>query len=276
MTDEEEEIIQIEGELQEAESDLGDTLSDVSASVKAAMDQVRLGLRPRRSHPEPPYRRNEFSLCPRSFDRVQCQDFRNRPSHLSSFGGIGYIEAFWKFSRRRARQKQEEVKMSEQDAVTLLKKDHAAAKQLFEQEEHVTKKDGSGKASIFIKAALEVHATIEEEIFYPAVKQARSEQVKDEVREGYEEHKQIKSLLAQISSITPADETYDMKIKVLKEDVEHHVKDEEGEMFPDAKKFVGKTRLLELGRELEARKQQLEKNRASKPALANQSTKHTK
>jgi iron-sulfur cluster repair protein YtfE (RIC family) len=166
--------------------------------------------------------------------------------------------------------------MSEQDAIALLKKDHAAVKQLFEQEEHVTKKDGAGKASIFneIKAALEVHATIEEEIFYPAVKEARSQHLKDEVREGYEEHKQIKSLLAQISSITPADETYDMKIKVLKEDVEHHVRDEEGEMFPDAKKFIDKTRLLELGSELEARKQQLEKNRASKPALANQSTKH--
>jgi len=56
-----------------------------------------------------------------------------------------------------------------------------------------------------------VHATIEEEIFYPAVKKARSENVKDEVREAYEEHKQIESLLAQISSIRSADETYDMK-----------------------------------------------------------------
>ena len=113
-----------------------------------------------------------------------------------------------------------------------------------------------------IKAALEVHATIEEEIFYPAVKKARSEHVKDEVREAYEEHKQIKSLLAQISSITPADETYDMKIKVLKEDVEHHVKEEEGEMFPDAKKFLGESRLVELGAQLEARKQELENNLA--------------
>jgi iron-sulfur cluster repair protein YtfE (RIC family) len=145
---------------------------------------------------------------------------------------------------------------------------------LFEQEEHVTKKDGSGKASIFneIKAALEVHATIEEEIFYPAVKEARSEHVKDEVREGYEEHKQIKSLLAQISSITPADETYGLKIKVLKENVEHHVKEEEGKMFPDAKKFVGK--LMELGTELEARKQQLEKKPHFQAGIGNQATKH--
>jgi hypothetical protein len=57
-----------------------------------------------------------------------------------------------------------------------------------------------------------------------------------------------------------------MKVKVLKEDVEHHVKDEEGEMFPDAKKFLGEGRLLELAAELEARKQQLEKSSVTKPA----------
>jgi iron-sulfur cluster repair protein YtfE (RIC family) len=164
--------------------------------------------------------------------------------------------------------------MSKDDAITLLKKDHETVKKLFAQEEKLGKAGVEKKAALFnqIKAALEVHATIEEEIFYPAVKKARSEHVKDEVREGYEEHKQIKSLLAQISGITPADETYDMKIKVLKEDVEHHVKDEETEMFPDAQKFLGKTRLLELGAKLEARKQQLENSPASKPASSNQPT----
>src|SRR5580704_15940674 len=166
--------------------------------------------------------------------------------------------------------------MPKRDAVALLKTDHAAVKVLFEKEGQLKKQDGEKKAGLFaqIKAALEVHATIEEEIFYPAVKKARSEHLKDEVREGYEEHKQIKSLLAQISSITPADETYDMKIKVLMEDVEHHVKDEEGEMFPDAKKFLGEARLMELGAELEARKQQLEKHPASKPASGSQSSAH--
>jgi hemerythrin superfamily protein len=125
-----------------------------------------------------------------------------------------------------------------------------------------------------MKAALEVHAAVEEEIFYPAVKKARSEHVKDEVREAYEEHKQIKSLLAQVSSITPDDETYDMKIKVLKEDLEHHVKEEEGEMFFDAKRFLGESRLVELGAQLEARKQALENNLASKPASGNQPRAH--
>jgi hemerythrin superfamily protein len=109
----------------------------------------------------------------------------------------------------------------------------------------LTKKDEAQRVSLFnqINEALTAHATIEEEIFYPAVKKARSEHVQDEVREAYEEHKQIKTLLAQIASIKPADETYDMKVKVLKEDVEHHVKDEESEMFPYAKKFLSSSRL---------------------------------
>ena len=65
-----------------------------------------------------------------------------------------------------------------------------------------------------------------------------------------------------------------MKIKVLKEDVEHHVKEEEGEMFPDAKRFLGESRLVELGAQLEARKQELENNLASKPASGNQPRAH--
>jgi len=157
--------------------------------------------------------------------------------------------------------------MKKDDAITMLTREHAAVKKLFAQEKEATKQNHA-KAHVFeeIKAALEVHATIEEEIFYPAVKKARSEQVKDEVREGYEEHKQIKNLLTQIANITPSDETYDMKIKVLMEDVVHHVKDEEGEMFPDAKKFLSESRLMELGAEMAACKEDLEKHPASKPA----------
>lgn len=170
--------------------------------------------------------------------------------------------------------------MEKQDAIALLKADHTAVKKLFGQEEKEEKKakhDGQMKQEIFdqIKTALEVHATIEEEIFYPAVKKARSENVKDEVREGYEEHKQIKDLLAKLSGVTPADETWDMKIKVLKEDVEHHVKEEEGEMFPDAKKFLGEKRLMELGKQLEERKQQLTKNPPSKPSTERYTAAHT-
>ena len=167
--------------------------------------------------------------------------------------------------------------MPKHDAIALLKTDHAAVKKLFESEKNLTRQDGKKKEAIFnqIKAALTVHATIEEEIFYPAVKAARAKNVKDEVREAYEEHKQIKSLLAQIAGVTYSDETYDMKIKVLRENVEHHVKEEETEMFPDAKRFLGEKRLMELGAQLEARKLQLEKNPTSKPALGNQPAAHS-
>jgi hemerythrin superfamily protein len=159
-----------------------------------------------------------------------------------------------------------------QDAIGLLTADHAAVKKLFAQEETFSKRDSEKKVEVFneIAAALEVHATIEEEIFYPAVKKARSEHVKDEVREGYEEHKQIKTLLETIASITPADESYDMKIKVLKEDVEHHVKDEEGDLFPDAKQFLSERRLVELGAELGTRRQQLKQRAAAKRGYGNQ------
>ena len=147
----------------------------------------------------------------------------------------------------------------DQDAISLLKNDHAEVKKLFKEIEV----EAEDQEAIFdqIKEALEVHAAIEEEIFYPAVKKARSEEVKDEVREASEEHKQVKTLLAAIAEISSDDESYSAKIKVLKEDVEHHVKDEEGEMFPDARKYL-RGKLEDLGAQMQARKGELKTNRA--------------
>ena len=144
----------------------------------------------------------------------------------------------------------------DKDAISLLKSDHEEVKKLFKEIE-----TGEDREAIFdqIKAALEVHAAIEEEIFYPAVKKARSEQVKDEVREASEEHKQVKALLAAIAEISSDDESYSAKLKVLKEDVEHHVKEEEGEMFPDARKYL-RGKLEDLGVQMQARKADLETN----------------
>src|ERR1700688_4514593 len=144
----------------------------------------------------------------------------------------------------------------DQNAISLLESDHEEVKKLFKEIEAEEDQE-----AIFdqIKGALEVHATIEEEIFYPAVKKARSEKVKDEVREAYEEHKQVKALLAALAEISPDDESYSAKIKVLKEDVEHHVKEEEGEMFPDARKYL-RGKLEDLGAQMQARKDELETN----------------
>jgi hemerythrin superfamily protein len=141
------------------------------------------------------------------------------------------------------------------DALALLKSDHQQVSKLFAQAE----KNEAEQEGIFaeINAALTVHATIEEEIFYPAVKKAKSEQAKDEVLEALAEHKQIKALLAELSGMPGEDESFAMKLKVLKEDVEHHVEEEQNEMFPDAKKFLGEKRLVELGADLDQRKREL-------------------
>ena len=144
------------------------------------------------------------------------------------------------------------------DATELLQQDHETVKELFADFEAASENDDE-KAEIVeeITAALEAHATVEEKIFYPAVKKARSENTKDEVREAYEEHQQIKILLAALSELNPDDESYDAKVKVLRDDVEHHVKEEEGEMFPDARKFLGKEKLQSLGEAMAAMKAEL-------------------
>ncbi|HEX4211446.1 MAG TPA: hemerythrin domain-containing protein [Candidatus Binataceae bacterium] len=146
------------------------------------------------------------------------------------------------------------------DATELLRQDHETVKELFAEFETASEnEDNDEKAEIIeeITAALEAHAAIEEEIFYPAVKKARSENTKDEVREAYEEHQQIKNLLAALGELNPDDESYNAKVKVLREDVEHHVTEEEGEMFPDARKFIGKEKLQALGEKIAAMKAEL-------------------
>ncbi|HET9795831.1 MAG TPA: hemerythrin domain-containing protein [Thermoanaerobaculia bacterium] len=145
------------------------------------------------------------------------------------------------------------------DATKLLKQDHDEVRALFKEYEKagdraVAKKE---KLAAQICEALTVHAEIEEEIFYPAVKAARSEEVKDEVREAVEEHKIVKTLVAEIGKMKPSDEQFDAKMTVLKESVEHHASEEEEEMFKQARKNLSKDRLEELGEEMEARKGEL-------------------
>ena len=108
-----------------------------------------------------------------------------------------------------------------------------------------------------IKAELEVHMDIEETIFYPAVKSIRKEDIKDEVREADEEHNVVKILIDEISRMRPQDEQYDAKVTVLRENVEHHVKEEEGEMFPNVKKHMTPETLAQLGEEMEERQEVL-------------------
>jgi hemerythrin superfamily protein len=143
-----------------------------------------------------------------------------------------------------------------QDAITLLTEDHEHVKSLFEQYDelgdraHVSKQ----KLALQICEELTKHATAEEEIFYPAVRAA----IKDEdmMDEALVEHASAKDLIAQIISMDSADELYDAKVKVLGELIDHHVKEEEGEMFPQARK--AKLDLMALGEAIAARKQEVE------------------
>jgi hemerythrin superfamily protein len=148
------------------------------------------------------------------------------------------------------------------NAIELLKKDHRTVESLFESFEKAKEQESeTSKAELFasIKEELDAHARVEEEIFYPAFdRAAEKEDDKELVLEAGEEHKQVKTLLAELEGLDPDDETFDAKMKVLKDNVEHHVKEEEGEMFPHARKELGDEELEQLGQRIAARKEQIQ------------------
>jgi hemerythrin superfamily protein len=139
------------------------------------------------------------------------------------------------------------------DAIALLKADHEAVSQLFTEYEK-TRSVPKKKALVAeICTALSVHAQIEEEIFYPAVKTALKDKLL--VPEATIEHAGVKDLIAQLEGIEPDGEMYDAKVKVLSEYVKHHVKEEQNEMFPKVKASALDT--VELGARMAARKDEL-------------------
>jgi hemerythrin superfamily protein len=124
-----------------------------------------------------------------------------------------------------------------EDAISLLSSDHAKVKKLFKEFEGL-KEDGSDKDKSALVAQicneLKIHTEIEEEIFYPAVRKAIDDG--DLMDEALVEHAGAKELIAQLEDMSPDDELYDAKVTVLGEQIQHHVKEEEGEMFPKARK----------------------------------------
>ncbi len=140
-----------------------------------------------------------------------------------------------------------------QEATALLRADHKKVSQLFEQFEN--SRSSARKKSLVseICTELTVHAQIEEEIFYPAVKRALKD--KELVPEATVEHATMKDLIAQIEGVEPDGEMYDAKVKVLSEYVKHHVKEEQNEMFKKARSTS--LDMKALGAELAARKADL-------------------
>jgi hemerythrin-like domain-containing protein len=145
------------------------------------------------------------------------------------------------------------------DAFELLKKDHEKVSGIFEKLEPTTERGVKTREELFtqLKQELDVHARIEEEILYPVLKEVRK--TEDITLEGFEEHHVIKLLLSELEELPKDDESWGAKLKVLQENVEHHVEEEEGEMFKDARKVLSKEQLEELGERLEAAKQEQKK-----------------
>ena len=142
------------------------------------------------------------------------------------------------------------------DAIALLKADHEKVDSLFSQLEETTESAEKTREELFtkLKQELDLHAHVEEKIFYPALKE--SEETRDITMEGIQEHHVVKVLLRELDAMGVGSETWTAKLKVLKENVEHHVEEEEGDMFKKARAVLSKEQLEELGTLMEQEKQQ--------------------
>jgi iron-sulfur cluster repair protein YtfE (RIC family) len=140
------------------------------------------------------------------------------------------------------------------NAFQLLKEDHKKVAGIFEKLEPTTERGVKTREELFtqLKTELDVHTRIEETIFYPALKEA--DETHDIILEGYEEHKVVKTLLAELDSLSKDKEEWGAKLKVLQENVEHHVEEEEGEMFKNARQVLSAEQAEELGARMETAK----------------------
>jgi len=159
------------------------------------------------------------------------------------------------------------------DAFSLLKADHRKVEELFSQLESAS---GQAKMRVFeqIKMELELHTHIEETIFYPALEEPK--QTHELTMEAYEEHDVVKKLLQELSRARTPNEEWEAKAKVLQENVEHHVEEEEGELFESAEAALSEEQLETLGEQMEsekARKQRTASKSSSKKSSSKKSAK---
>jgi iron-sulfur cluster repair protein YtfE (RIC family) len=140
------------------------------------------------------------------------------------------------------------------DAFELLKSDHEKVAGILNKIEGTTERALKTREELFtqLKTELDIHAAIEEKIFYPVLEKA--EESRDITLEAFEEHRLVKQLLAELESGSKDDETWTAKFTVLKENIEHHVEEEEGEMFKQARKVLSKAEIEELGTRMEKAK----------------------
>jgi hemerythrin-like domain-containing protein len=141
----------------------------------------------------------------------------------------------------------------DKDAIAVLKADHQKVRGLLGQLEETTERSANRRQALLdrIEQELKIHTKIEEEIFYPAFREAaRKQDDKKLYYEAVEEHHVVDMVLPEIKDTEPGSEEFGAKAKVLKDLVEHHAEEEESEMFPRARKILDREELLRLGDEL--------------------------
>jgi hemerythrin-like domain-containing protein len=147
-----------------------------------------------------------------------------------------------------------------QDAIALLKADHEKVRGLLSQLEKSTERSADRRRALLakIEAEVKVHTTVEEEIFYPAYRDAvRKKEDRELYQEALEEHHVVDLVLPEIKGTDPSSEVFGAKAKVLKELIEHHAEEEEKEMFKRARRVMDAAQLRELGARMARRKKQL-------------------
>lgn len=151
------------------------------------------------------------------------------------------------------------------DAIRMLTDDHRAVKKLLSELESTTERGIKTREELFtrLKADLTVHEIIEEEIFYPALKEHPN--AKDIVLEAYEEHNVVDTLMGELSSLPFDDERWGAKAKVMQENIEHHIEEEQGDMFKKARQVFDDAELEDLGERMARRRVSAERETAPAP-----------
>ncbi len=144
------------------------------------------------------------------------------------------------------------------NALTLLRSDHKEVKKMLSDLEDTTERAEKTRTEglATLKHELGIHETIEEEIFYPALKE--HSKTKDLTLEAYEEHHVVDTIMAELEGVEPSDETWMAKFAVMKENLEHHITEEEDELFPKTEQVLDKDELEQLGDRMQTRKEQLQ------------------
>ena len=140
------------------------------------------------------------------------------------------------------------------NAIEMLKQEHREVEKFFDQLESAQSGDQRREAFELIADALAVHAAIEERHFYPSVKESSTEET---LLESVEEHLAIKRVIADLLALDADDETFHAKVKVLRDEVEHHVEEEEGQLFPTVEKLFDDDTLRALGSEMARTEEEL-------------------